>query len=226
MPETGSLTDYLTLIIDGLRFNLEIASAAFLLGLMVAVALFVLHAVLTHACRLVEAYTRVVRGIPPLVLLAVVFWLVLPLLGLPRDPLLASIIAFTIRSSAFSFQILKAIELEKEQIEAALALGMSKWQAATLIVLPQSLRAATPALTNEFSSLLKESTQSLALGVTDALARARYVSIATGYSLVSITVAGFLIYLVSLAAVRASRVIYARVALPGTLAFGMVELWR
>ncbi len=221
----GTVLEYLQLILDGLRFNLVIASSSFLLGLAAASALFAACVASSSARRAVEAYARVVRGVPPLVLLAAFFWLVLPALGLPRDPILASIAAFTVRSAAFQVQILRSVGLDEGQLEAALALGMSGWQAATAVALPQSLRSAAPALTNEFSSLLKESTQSLALGVADALARARYVSIATGYSLAWVLTAALLIYLVSLAAAKASRAVYARLAIPGTVASGVV-LWR
>jgi ABC-type amino acid transport system permease subunit len=88
------------------------------------------------------------------------------------------------------------------------------------------LRAALPALFNELSSLLKESTLGIALGILDALARARYVSIATGYSLIWMLVAGLLVYAVSLVVLRFSRILQGKLAVQGTLGAGVAELWR
>ena len=43
------------------------------------------------------------------------------------------------------------------QIEAAATLGMTRWTALRRVVLPQALRIALPAMTNDFISLLKDS---------------------------------------------------------------------
>lgn len=222
------LLPYLALILAGLQYNLIIAVSAFLAGLAVAVALSALSLLHPLAAKLVAAFSSAVRGLPPLVLLAATYWLLFPALGLPSDALLACVAAFTLRTAAFQAQIVRAAAaaVEKGQLEAALALGLGEREAVLHVVIPQSLRAALPALFNELSSLLKESTLGITLGVLDALARARYVSIATGYSLIWMLVAGLLVYLVSWVALRFSRTLHKRLAVPGTLGAGVVELWR
>jgi ABC-type amino acid transport system permease subunit len=222
------LLPYIALIFAGLQYNLVIAVSAFLAGMAVAVASLAISLSSPPAAKLVAAVSRAVRGVPPLVLLAATYWLIFPALGLPSDALLACITAFTLRTWAFQLQILRAsaAAVEKGQLEAALSLGLGEREAAFYVVLPQSLRAALPALFNELSSLLKESTLGLALGVLDALARARLVSIAAGYSLVWILAAGLLVYAVSWAALRFSRLLHRRLAVPGSLGARVVELWR
>ena len=222
------LLPYIALILAGLRYNLLIAASAFLAGLTAAVAALVLSLFSPPAAKLATAVFRAIKGVPPLVLLAATYWLLFPALGLPSDALLACIVAFAIRSSAFQAQILRAAAaaVERGQLEAALSLGLGEREAALYVVLPQSLRAALPALFNELSSLLKESTLGLAVGVLDALARARYVSIATGYSLVWMVAAGLLVYAVSWAVLRFSRILHKRLAVPGTLGAGVAGLWR
>ncbi|MCS7105052.1 MAG: ABC transporter permease subunit [Thermofilaceae archaeon] len=223
---SSELLSYIFLILDGMKFNLIIASVSFFAGLTVASVMFTASIASEHALSMVKAYVKLVRGIPPLVLLALVYWVFMPMLGLTRDPLLASILAFTLRTSAFQSQILRTTSASGDQLAAALALGMSKLTAARYVIVPQSLRCSLPALTNEFSSLLKESTQSLAVGVVDSLARARYVSISTGYSLIWIFLAGLIIYLTSTLFVYASRYLYKRFPVSGTVGSGEVTLWR
>ena len=222
------LLPYIALILAGLQYNLIIALSAFVAGLAVSFALSALSLSSPQAAGLVATVSRAVRGVPPLVLLAATYWLLFPALRLPPDALLACIVAFTIRTTAFQVQILNAAasSVEKGQLEAALSLGLSEREAVLHVVLPQSLRAALPALFNELSSLLKESTLGIALGILDALARARYVSIATGYSLIWMLVAGLLVYAVSLVVLRFSRILQGKLAVPGTLGAGVAELWR
>ena len=55
------------------------------------------------------------------------------------------------------------------QREAASALGLNQFQIATLIVLPQALRAVIPALVSQFISLWKDTTLVFALGLTELL---------------------------------------------------------
>lgn len=222
------LLPYISLILAGLRYNLIIAASAFLAGFAAAAAALVLSLSSPAAARLVAAVSRAVRGVPPLVLIAATYWLLLPALGLPSDALLACTAALAVRTAAFQVQILRAAAsaVERGQLEAALALGLSEREAALHVVLPQSLRFALPALFNELSSLLKESTLGLAVGVLDALARARLVSIATGYSLIWMLAAGLLVYAASWAVLRLSRLLHGRLAVPGTLGAGVVELWR
>jgi len=222
------LLPYVALILAGLQYNLVIALSAFLAGLAASFALSAFSLSSPLVARLTAVLFRVIRGVPPLVLLAATYWLLFPALRLQPDALLACITAFTIRTAAFQVQILRAAasSVERGQLEAALSLGLREREALLHVVLPQSLRAALPALFNELSSLLKESTLGIALGILDAIARARYVSIATGYSLVWMLVAGLLVYAVSWVALRFSRILHRKLAVPGTLGAGVAELWR
>ncbi len=55
------------------------------------------------------------------------------------------------------------------QAEAATALGLSYWKRTGLIVLPQALRIALPAMTNEFIALIKNTTLVLVVSILDLL---------------------------------------------------------
>lgn len=80
-----------------------------------------------------------------------------------------AILALTLGYAAFISEIFRAgIEsVDKGQVEAALALGMTRGQCMRLIVLPQALRNILPALANEFVAIIKDSALVSALGVQD-----------------------------------------------------------
>ena len=55
------------------------------------------------------------------------------------------------------------------QVEAAAALGLSRWQQMRLIVLPQALRVIIPPLTNQYLNLTKNSSLAVAIGYADVV---------------------------------------------------------
>ena len=135
-------------------------------------------------------YVEICRGVPFLVLL---FWIAFA--GVPAfvavwnsmtsplreaglmDELLVrdvsllwrAIIAITIGYSAFIAEVFRAgiQSVEKGQIEAAKALGLSSWQRFRLIVFPQAMRTILPPLGNDFVTMVKDSSFVSVLGVAD-----------------------------------------------------------
>lgn len=135
-------------------------------------------------------YIEIVRGIPMLVLLYYIAFVGAPAavagLNWLGRPLIAAgvigelsvrqlnftvraILALTIGYSAFIAEIFRAgIEsIDRGQMEAALALGMSHRQGMRRIVLPQAIRNVLPPLGNEFVAMLKDSALVSVLGVQD-----------------------------------------------------------
>lgn len=141
-------------------------------------------------------YVEIVRGVPILVLLyyiafvgapglvELINWLGLQLsalgltwLGAPLaefsvrrlDFAARAILALIIGYSAFVSEIFRAgIEsIDKGQSEAAMSLGMSRWQTMWYVILPQAVRRVLPPLGNDFIAMLKDSALVSALGVQD-----------------------------------------------------------
>lgn len=156
---------------------------ACLIGLGLAVAGLSRHLALRQAARF---YVEVVRGIPIIVLLLYVAfvlapatvaawnWATAPLGWEPwktRDfPLIwRAIIALTIAYSAFLSEIFRAglQAVDKGQIEAAQALGLNGWQRFRHIVFPQAFRMILPPLGNDFVAMVKDSSLVSVLGVSD-----------------------------------------------------------
>ena len=80
-----------------------------------------------------------------------------------------AILALTIAYSAFIAEVFRAgiQAVDGGQIDAAKALGMSRWYRFRLIVLPQAFRTILPPLGNDFIALIKDSSLVSVLGVAD-----------------------------------------------------------
>ncbi|MCI2432017.1 amino acid ABC transporter permease [Candidatus Acetothermia bacterium] len=117
---------------------------------------------------LISGYERFFRAMPILVLLMVFFY-GLAFLGVSLPAFGTAVLVFGLHSSAYQSQIFRgAIQAIKEgQLLAARALGMSRLQAIRYIVLPQALRLALPAWSNEYSGVLKDTSFVFAIGVTE-----------------------------------------------------------
>lgn len=118
------------------------------------------------------------RGVPALVLLFL-FYYGSTQFGVNISTFMAAALAMGFRSSGYQSQIFRgAIQsISSGQIMAAQSVGMGRLQTIGSIVLPQALRLAIPAWSNEFSSELKDTTLVYAIGINEVLRFARNVSV-------------------------------------------------
>ena len=117
------------------------------------------------------AYVEIVRGTPVLLQLYVLYYGLADVVAL--GPWSAAIIGLGLNYAAYEAEIYRgAIQaIPNAQREAALALGMSRRAALRHVVLPQALRIATPGVTNDFISLLKDSSLVSVLTVVELTKR-------------------------------------------------------
>ena len=153
------------------------------LGLLLAVAA---GSRLIAVRQIARFYIEVVRGVPIIVLLLYVAFVLAPALvelwnwltgHLGWEPLRnrdfsllwRAVIALTIAYSAFLAEVFRAglASVDQGQIEAAEALGLSRWQRFRLVVFPQGFRVILPPLGNDFVAMVKDSSLVSVLGVTD-----------------------------------------------------------
>ncbi|WP_165071668.1 ABC transporter permease subunit [Paludisphaera rhizosphaerae] len=97
-------------------------------------------------------YVEVIRGTPLMLQLYVLFFL------LKLDPWVAGIAGLAMNYSAYEAEIYRAglQAVPKGQMEAALALGMSKFTALRRIIVPQAVRMVIPPVSNDFIALFKD----------------------------------------------------------------------
>ena len=107
----------------------------------------------------------------------------------------ALILSISMNSAAFISEILRGglLSVNKGQMEAALSVGLSKFQALRDIVLPQAFTVALPALGNSFISMIKSTSMGFTIGVIELLAKAKIGS-ASSYCYLESYMAVGLIY--------------------------------
>ncbi|MFA7566609.1 MAG: amino acid ABC transporter permease [Alkalispirochaeta sp.] len=145
--------------------------------------------------RIATVYVEVIRGIPLLVQLFYIYFALGRFLSVDR--MVAAITAMSVCYGAYMGEIFRAgiQAIPKGQMEAALALGMSRGQAMRLVILPQTMRIILPPIGNEFIALLKDSSLVSIVAVSDLLRRGREYASTTFYYFESYTMVA-LIYLV------------------------------
>src|SRR6184192_4267505 len=104
-----------------------------------------------------HAYIELFRGTPVLLQLYLLYYGLAPLVHL--DALTAAILGLGMNYGAYEAEVHRAAlqAIPVGQGEAAAALGLSRAQALRLVLLPQALRTALPAMTNDLIALLKDS---------------------------------------------------------------------
>jgi polar amino acid transport system permease protein len=180
-----------TTVAKGLGITVFVTLVAFLLASILGLCIAMLGMADNIFLRqIARFYIEVIRGIPVLVLLFYIAfvgapglvslynWLAAPLIAagwldtlLVRDFSLTwrAIIALSVGYASFIAEIFRAgiQAVDQGQIEAAKALGLSRYQRFRLIIFPQALRTIFPPLSNDFVSMVKDSSLVSVLGVAD-----------------------------------------------------------
>lgn len=118
---------------------------------------------------LATAYVELFRNLP---LILVVFWAfyVLPILtGLGLSPLATGLTALALNVTAYNAETFRAgiNSIRRGQLDAAMALGMSRAQALRRIILPQASRRILPVLASTWVSLFKDTSLVSVMAVTE-----------------------------------------------------------
>jgi len=140
-------------------------------------------------------YVEVLRGTPLMLQLYAIFFL-LPKIGIALPALAAAILGLALNYSAYEAEVyragLRAVPLG--QFEAALALGLSKWQALRHVLVPQAVRIVMPPVTSDFIALFKDTSVCSAITVIELTKRYSVLALSTG-RIVELAVVTALLYL-------------------------------
>lgn len=165
-------------LIAGTRITLQLTLVALGLGVLFglpAALLRVYGGSLTR--RLAIGFIELFRGTPLLVQLFLVYY-GLPDLGLTLSRLAAAFITLGLNSGAYQAEYFRgAIQaVGSGQMVAARAIGMSRLQAIRYIILPQALRLALPAWSNEAVSMIKYTAVVFLIAVPDLMGQAKILA--------------------------------------------------
>jgi polar amino acid transport system permease protein len=209
---------YLPQLAQGAILTLELVAIAVLAGLIVALPLGIARASRHWYVRaLPYGYIFFFRGTPLLVQLFLVYYGLAqfesvrkgPFWPYLRDPFWCAVITMTLHTAAYIAEILRgAIQaVPPGEIEAARALGMSRFQALLFIILPRAARIGLPAYSNEVILMVKASALASTVTLLELTGMARTI-IARTYLPVEIFFAAGLFYLlIAYVLVRAFRLL-------------------
>jgi general L-amino acid transport system permease protein len=164
----------------GLPLTFVLSTIGFAAAFPLAVALALGRRSEMPAVRAISAaYIEIVRGVPLVTFLfmaSVMFPLFVPP-GVAVDKVLRAQIAFVIVIAAYVAEVVRAglAAVPAGQYEAAASLGLRFWPTTLLVVLPQALRVAIPALVNTFIAFFKDTSLVTVIGLFDLLGAARAV---------------------------------------------------
>ena len=188
---TGLYRQVFNTVSKGIAITLFVTCVGFVLAASLGLLLAIMGLSKSKALRqIARFYVEIIRGVPILVLLFYIAFVIAPAfvvawnyvttplqaLGLfgamgVRDfsLLWRAIIALTIGYSAFLSEVFRAgiLAVDKGQIEAAKALGLTGWLRFRLVEFPQAIKTILPPLGNDFIAMVKDSSLVSVLGVAD-----------------------------------------------------------
>lgn len=183
------------LVVRGLGFTLGVTILAALIGIILGVILSLMNISDFRPFKHIKSerfanlrdfnplnkfalfYVTIIRGTPTVVQLLILFNLVFT--GVLEAPIfVVAVIGFGLNSAAYVAEIIRAgIQgLDKGQMEAARALGMSYGLSMRVIIIPQAVKKIMPALVSEFIVLFKETSVVSLIGGNDLTKAAKEIA--------------------------------------------------
>lgn len=182
-------------IAQGTAYTLGVTLVALPSGLILGL-LFAFLAVYAGklANRFFSIYSTIMRGIPPIVLLFILYFVMSGAINL--TPFWAGSISLGIISSAYQLEIFRGaiLSVSAGQMMAARAIGLSKVQAIRNVIFPQMIRVAIPGWSNEAAIVIKDSSLVYAIGVPEILRRAQLISASTQQPFLAYTTAALIYF--------------------------------
>ena len=234
-PLTGLLGDVafsvaaLPALAAGVWLTIVLTVSSIALGFVLAVPVSLVRVYGGRTARwLALSYTELIRGTPLLAQLFVLFFglgltryiRAVPGVGqgfVPDQAVWVAIIGFVINSSAYQSEYLRSalVSVDPGQLTAARSVGLSRLAGLRFVVLPQALRYAIPAWTNELIYLIKYSSLAAFITVPELFFRANAIASETfRYTLLFTLVALFYLALV-VSASGLLGVVEERTSIPG-----------
>lgn len=163
-------------MLDGLYATIIIAVCGLLIGIVIGMLIAITKVVPKYtliakiSSRVSDVYVGFFRGTPMVVQLLLVYYVLLPAMGLSIDnAVVVAVIVFGLNSGAYVSEIMRSgiNSVDQGQLEAGRALGLSYPAAMLRIVIPQAIKNIIPTLGNEFIVLVKETSVTSFITVVD-----------------------------------------------------------
>jgi His/Glu/Gln/Arg/opine family amino acid ABC transporter permease subunit len=173
----GIIAKNYIVLLKGVQVTLYVSFFSILIGSLCSILLGIVFVAGSRPVKtVISAYIFVMRGLPFLLIVFVIFY-VLPFLGIRLSAIASGILSLTLYFVATGTEIVRGSiqAVSKGQYEAAYALGMTYWEAMRWAILPQALISMVPPFMNEFVYLLKGSSVVSIAGVPDLMGRGKEI---------------------------------------------------
>lgn len=163
-------------MLDGLYATIIIAVCGLLIGIVIGILIAVTKVVPKYSpvvrvlSKISDVYVGFFRGTPMVVQLLLVYYVLLPSMGIRIDSaIVVAVIVFGLNSGAYVSEIMRSgiNSVDSGQLEAGRALGLSYSASMLRIVIPQAIKNIIPTLGNEFIVLVKETSVTSFITVVD-----------------------------------------------------------
>lgn len=153
------------LLLDGLINTVKVAVWGLIIGIVIGTVIAIVKVAPKYKLinriidKICSVYVAIFRGTPMVVQLLLAYYVLLPSLGVKDvNSLMVGIVVFGMNSGAYVSEIMRGglNSVDKGQMEAGRALGLSYSTTMMKIVVPQAIKNILPTLGNEFITLIKE----------------------------------------------------------------------
>ena len=174
-PTTDQGMINIRFLLGGLKFTILLSVTAIVVAIVLGL-LIALPGISKNkfAKGINWTYVELIRAIPLLVMILWVYYGLPQVAGISIGVFSAGVLALAISDSAFQAEIFRAgiQSIDRGQIEAADALGLTYFQRMRFIVLPQAIRRILPPLGNQLIYMLKMSSLISVIGMQELTRRA------------------------------------------------------
>ncbi|MGJ4859605.1 amino acid ABC transporter permease [Labrys sp. La1] len=186
--------------LQGAALTVFITAISMVLALIVAI-LAALGRLSTNPLAFAAAtfYASLFRGTPLLVQVLIIY-LALPQLGIVLSALTSGVMALALNYGAYLAEIIRSgiAAIPRGQTEAAMALGLRRWQIGIKIVAPQAMRIIIPPAGTQFVSMLKDSSLVSLMGLWELNFLAQSYGRSTFHYMEMLTAAAAIYWLLSI----------------------------
>ncbi len=206
--------DAVPIILEGLPVTLSVAVVVMLISLPLALGVGLAR---FSRFRLVRGaaygYTELFRTLPLLVLLTWFFFVPGLAFGIRLSPFLVAVSAFVLTTTAFLAEVMRGAyaSIDPGQRQAALATGMTPFQADRRVILPQALRRSLPVVASMWVSLFRDSALVAIVGVHDMMFEARTLAVVNYRPIEVLTVAALIYFILTYPQARLVERLFQRV---------------
>lgn len=166
------------ILLPGLLYTIPLTLLSFAFAMIIGIVnALIQYAKTPILFQLSRLYVWIIRGTPLLVQLMVAFY-GMPALGLDVNAFVVAVIVFAINEGAYACETLRGnlAGVAQGQVEAAYCVGLNFLQIMWHIVIPQALRTAFPALSNELISMVKDTSLASNITVTEMFLATRQIA--------------------------------------------------